>query len=278
MLQKIGINEIILQNIANTKSHYAVYPTKMKGYSSNKIDMVEMALSAADSVGMNVRIGLGFNDDWWSKDVHEQGWLDQEAEYNSAIVTEIVSMYSRYQALDGWYIPYEFHPLMALSFVQQDNLNRFFRKIASTIKLNSSKTIMLAPFYNARVSGPVTLSYWSNIVHRTLKDTGIDIIALQDSVGAGFNNLNDLDEIYAYTKKAAEEIGLILYAVTETFEETGGENIPAPHRRIIKQLSRTSAYVDRLLAFSINHYQNGNESAQLNNYENYYRYFINQQK
>ncbi|MDP4160065.1 MAG: DUF4434 domain-containing protein [Bacillota bacterium] len=274
MLQKIGINEIILQSIADTKSHYAVYPTKMEGYSSNGIDMVEMALSAADSVGMNVRIGLGFNKDWWSMDAHELGWLDYEAEVNSAIGTEIFKMYGKHQALAGWYIPHEFHPLMAVSHDQQVNLNRFFRKIANTIKMNSSKTIMIAPFYNARLSGPITLALWSNSIRHVFKDTGIDILALQDSIGAGFNTLDDLDEIYAYTKKATEEIGLTLYAVTETFREAARENMPASNRRILKQLFKTSAYVHSFVAFSIAHYQNGNVPAQVKNYEKYYKYFL----
>lgn len=278
MLQKIGINEIILQSIADTKLHYAVYPTKMEGYSSNSIDMVGTALLAADSVGMKVRIGLGFNDDWWSIEAQLQAWLEHEAEANSVIVTEIITMYGGHRALAGWYIPYEFHPLMALVCIQQSNLHRFFKKIAGTIKLNSKETIMIAPYYNARLSGPVILTLWSNMIRRIFQDTGIDIIALQDSIGVGYNTLDDLDEIYAYTKKVTEEIGLILYAVTETFEETEGEKLPAPHRRILKQLSRESAYVRRFIAFSINHYQNGNEPTQINNHEDYYRYYLHHQR
>ncbi|KUO75003.1 MAG: hypothetical protein APF81_12140 [Desulfosporosinus sp. BRH_c37] len=277
MLQKIGINEIILQSIADTKLHYAVYPTKMEGYSSNSIDMLETALSAADSVGMNVRIGLGINDDWWSIDAYNQEWLDHETEINTVIVTEILTMYCRHRAFTGWYIPYEFHPLMALGNTQQLNLNRFFLKIAGAIKLNSTDTIMIAPFYNARLSEPVTLTLWAKIIRNVFKDTGIDIIALQDSIGVGFNSLEDLDEIYAYTKKASDEIGLILYAITETLEESGGENLPAPQPRISEQLSRESAYVRKFVAFSINHYQNGNEPTQVNNYEDYYRYYLSYQ-
>ncbi|TGE31812.1 DUF4434 domain-containing protein [Desulfosporosinus sp. Sb-LF] len=278
MLQKIGIHEIILQSTVDTKSYYAVYPTKMEGYSSNSTDMIETALSAADSIGMNVRIGLGFNNDWWSIDTHEQEWLDHEAEVNTVIVREIATMYGGHRAFAGWYIPYEIHPLMALNNVQQANLNLLLKKIAGSIHSISMKTIMIAPFYNGRLSGPVTLTLWSNSVRHIFNDTGIDILALQDSIGAGFNTLGDLDEIYSYTQKAANEIGLNLYAVTETFEETSGGNIPAPHRRILKQLSKTSDYVSGFVAFSINHYQNGNEPTQVNGYEHYYRYFLNHLK
>lgn len=275
MLQNIGISEIILQSIADTKSQHAVYPTEIEGYSSNDIDMVETALAAADVVGMNVRIGLGFNNDWWSMDSHDKAWLEREAEVNTLIFIEISTKYGAHSSLKGWYIPHEFNPLMALFSNQRVNLNQFFKKIAGTIKLHRSETIMIAPFYNALISGPVTLALWSNIVHTVFEDTGIDILALQDSIGAGFNSLDDLDEIYASTKKATEEIGMILYAVTETFYDTGSKNLSAPLQQIQSQMFIESAYVQGFVAFSINHYQNGNEPNQVKNYEELYRDYVN---
>lgn len=278
MLQKIGINEIILQNIVDTNSRYAVYPTAMEGYSSNSIDMVEMCLSAADSTGMNARIGLGFNDEWWSIDGSNKTWLEYESEVNVSIIKEVVTKYCGHQSLTGWYIPHEFHPLMALSYDQQNNLNLFFKRIANGIKLDSTKTIMIAPFYNARLSGPVTLAFWSDIIHHVFKDTGIDIMALQDSIGVGFNTLKDLDEIYASTQKATEEIGLHLYAVTETFMETAGRNGPAPLHRIYEQMSKVAPYVKDFMAFSIDHYQNGVEPTQVTDYDDYHHYYLKHHK
>ncbi|AFQ43234.1 DUF4434 domain-containing protein [Desulfosporosinus meridiei] len=273
MLQKIGIKEVILQNIADTKSQYAVYPTKMEGYTCNSIDMVETALSAADSIGMYVRIGLGYSKDWWSNDIYEHAWLEDEAEVNKQIVIEIVKMYGGHKALKGWYIPYEFHPLTALSIVQQADLNRFFKEIANTIKANSAQDIMVAPYYKAQLTWNITLASWAYSVHHILYDTGIDILALQDSIGAGFNSLNHLDEIYAYTRKATDEIGMTLFAVTETFEVNETEYLPAQQHRISEQLARESAYVRGFVAFSINHYQNPQEAAQATGYKDYYNYY-----
>lgn len=51
-----------------------------------------------------------FNDDWWSIKANLQVWLDHEAEVNSVIITEIITMYAEHRALAGWYIPYEFYP------------------------------------------------------------------------------------------------------------------------------------------------------------------------
>ena len=93
MLQKIGIDEIIIQDIADTKAKHAVYPTKMDGYTSNTIDMVGTALEAANMVGMKVRIGLGFSNDWWVIIAFHPEWLINEARVNQEIVSEVVSMY-----------------------------------------------------------------------------------------------------------------------------------------------------------------------------------------
>jgi hypothetical protein len=275
MLKKIGIQEIILQCIADTKSFYAVYPTRLKGYSSNSIDMVEIALRAAEIMGMKVRIGLGSNDDWWSLNAFDEEWLNQEAEVNSFIATEILNHYDNHRAFAGWYIPHEFHPLLALSYEEQINLNGFFKKITGTIKLKSNKSIMVAPFYNARLYGTVPMTLWSSIVQTTFKNTGVDILALQDSIGAGFNTIEVLDELYAYTKSALDEIGLRLYTVTETFEKATMGNRPAPLAKIRKQMAKVSPYVSGYVAFSIDHYQNGNEQPQIKEFEDYLRYYSN---
>ncbi len=276
MLQKIGIDEIIIQSIADTKSGYAVYPTKMEGYTCNTIDMVGIALEAADIVGMNVRIGLGFNSDWWVKNASDPEWLNYEASVNKEIALEIMSMYGGHRSLAGWYIPYEFHQLTALGEVHQADLNRFLQQIASAIKLNSNKNIMIAPFYNSLQSWQGPSASWSTIIYHILNNTGIDIVALQDSIGVGFNTLDHLDEIYRYTKKAADAAGIILYAVTETFDATliGTGKKPAPISRINIQLAQEAPYVQRFVAFSIDHYQNGNEPSQVNGYEEYELYYL----
>lgn len=105
MLQKIGINEIIIQTIADTKAKNTVYPTKLEGYLSNSIDVVGTALEAADIVGMNVRIGLGFNNDWWVKNALDPDWLIKEARINRDIVSEIVSMFGSHNRLQAGIFP-----------------------------------------------------------------------------------------------------------------------------------------------------------------------------
>jgi hypothetical protein len=274
MLQKVGIDEIIIQDIADTKRSHAVYPTKMQGYTCNTIDMVGTALEAADRTGMNVRIGLGFSNDWWLISALNSEWLINEGRVNMDIVLEIVTMYGSYKSLTGWYIPYEFHQFTALGHARQGDLNMFFKEISAAIKFNSDKNIMVAPFYNSLLSLSYSFASWSKIVYQILRNTGIDILALQDSVGAGFNTLNNIDEIYRYTKKATDAMGMSLYVITETFDATPNANQPASFNRIRQQMAIVSPYVERFVAFSIDHYENGNEPSQVTGYDEYERYYF----
>jgi len=99
-------------------------------------------------------------------------------------------------------------------------------------------------------------------------------VALQDSVGAGFNKMILLDSLYSYTKKATDAIGIKLYADTETFVAKSSKYASASQEQISQQLSAERKYVQGFVAFSINHYQNGNIAGQESNYNDYYNYYL----
>jgi hypothetical protein len=275
MLQRLGINEIILQAVAFTDAKYTVYPTKLEGYTANDVDMLKNILTVADSLSMKVRIGLGFNHEWWNKKASDFTWLNDEADKNKAIVNEIVEIYGNHSSINGWYIPYEFSQITAITLKQQSNLNSFYKQIAAEIGRKSpGKDIMVSPYYNSKYSWEPLLPVWSLMVRNILKDTGVDILALQDAVGAEYNTLDQLEDIFSYTKNAAEAIGVKLYSVTETFTSIPTGFLTAPQSSIFKQLSAVRPYVQGYAAFSINHYQNANEPSQLDNFEEYHNYYI----
>jgi hypothetical protein len=274
MLQKIGINEIILQDLVNTKTLYATYFTNLPGYTHNDVDMLANVLTVADQVGMNVRVGLGFNADWWSKNAADNTWLNSEASKNKSIFNEILENYGNHPSLTGWYIPYEFSQLTATSSTTKSNLNSFLKQIGGEISLKDSRSIMISPFYNSTYLFFSWLSGWSSTLYSVLKDTKIDIVAMQDSVGAGYNTLTQVSNVFSYTKKATDALGIKLYANAETFTLTSGNYSSAPQSRISSQLSKEKAYVQGFVAFSISHYQNNNEPNQVAYYNDYYNYYL----
>lgn len=274
MLKEIGVNEIILQTIADTKNKYTVYPTKLPGYTHNDVDMLENVLKEADLLSMKVRIGIGFNDEWWNKRATDLTWLNYEAAANNKIIDEVVKTYGHHPSLSGWYIPHEFCQFTALTDKEQSNLNRFFKQMASEIKLKSpDKDIMISPFYYGKLSLDALLPAWSSMVNTVLNGTGIDILALQDSVGVNYNSIDKLGVLFFYTKKGTDKAGIKLFSVTETFAAASSGNIPVYQDKISKQLSKVEPYVESFVAFSINHFQNANEPSQVGYYNIYYDYY-----
>lgn len=274
MLKDIGIREIILQSIVDTKNKYAVYPTEISGYSFSEKDMVLFALDAAKSVGMKVRVGLGENDDWWERGWHDFNWLSEEAEISKKIINEIFDIYGDHNAFGGWYIPYEFSEFFSTTKSQQIQLNLFYKSLANEIKSkNRNLTIMIAPFYNSNKYKIGCLEVWSKTMGGVLMNTGIDIVSLQDSLGAGFNTINDIGTLFYYARQATDSLGMTLYADTETFMDAGNGDVPVVQEEILKRMSEVKPYVDGFVAFSINHFQNKNELSQRSNYQDYLEYY-----
>jgi len=279
MLQDVGVREIILQSVVDTKNKYAVYPTKINGYSVNENDMILLALDAAKIVGIKVRVGLGESDDWWYKGLYDFNWLSKEAVINKKIINEVFKKYGYHEAFGGWYIPYEFSESFFTIKSQQINLNLFYRSIANEIKSkNSNLSIMIAPFYNSNKSKIGDLKLWSKGVQGVLINTNIDIVSLQDSVGAGFNTIDNIGRVFYHTKQATDSLGITLYADTETFIAADNGNVSEAQEQIFRRMSEVNPYVKGFVAFSINHFQNKNVESQIGNYEDYFKYYNENKK
>lgn len=269
ILKESGVEEIIIQTIADTKSKYAYYPTKMAGYTYGDIDMVKNALCAADKSDIKIRLGLGFSDDWWVKNAMDKAWLEKEAKENKNIFDEIIDKYGSHKSLKGWYIPYEFYQLTAITEYYQANLNYFLKEIASEIKSKSDKDIMISPFYISNFSWIMPLKGWSKMVENAIKDTGIDILALQDGIGVKNTSINELDNLFSHTKHSTDKLGIRLYGNVETFDSTPKGNVPAQKERISNQLIRQKPYVEEFIAFSLNHFQKNEERSRLGSFIKY---------
>ena len=98
-------------------------------------------------------------------------------------------------------------------------------------------------------------------------------MSLQDSVGAGYNTIDNIGMLFYYTKQATDCLGITLYADTETFIATDNGNVPAAQEQIFIRMSEVNPYVEGFVAFSINHFQNKNVVSQRGNYEDYLEYY-----
>lgn len=279
MLKDIGINEVIIQNtVDTTPAHkFASYNSSIAGYTSSEVDVLENALTEADILGMKVRVGTADNDDWWRKGATDKTWLANEANTNKLIVDEISTKYASHPSFGGWYLSYEISNITAITSTEQANLNAFFKPIVSEMKLKTPKeTVMISPFYNSNLSVQGSLANWATAIENIFKGTGVDILALQDSVGVGYNSVDQLSSLYDYTKKGTDAAGLKLYANTETFTSIANDNVTAPIDRITSQMTAENAYVTGYTAFSIDHFQAkySDDPAKIAGYNEYMSYYL----
>lgn len=287
MLKNVGINELIIQNtVDNTPANRnASYKTTIPGYSSNSVDLLETALTAADAIGVIIRVGTGDNEDWWRKGASDSIWLANEANINKQIVDEIASKYASHPSFSGWYLSYEISNITATTKNEQSNLNTFFKSIVSEMKTKTpNKSVMISPFYNSQlgiqIGAQVSLTNWAVTLNNVFKGTGIDILALQDSVGADYNKVSQLPSILAATKEGTDAAGLRLYANTETYTSTPTGNVPASQNQIVLQMEAAKPYVTGFIAFSINHYQGkySDDPSIAAGYDAYKSYYYNTKK
>lgn len=124
-------------------------------------------------------------------------------------------------------------------------------------------------FYNSNYSWVMPLKSWSKMVENAMRDTGIDILALQDGIGVKNTTIKQLDSLFSYTKLSTDKLGVRLYGNVGTFDSTPEGNVPASKERIKSQLLIQKPYVEKLVAFSLNHFQRNQDKNQLNGFIKY---------
>lgn len=253
-LNEACITEVVLQWTADSGAHTAVYPTGLSGYTqSAEQDLVGNALAAADSVGMQIYLGLQVNDEWWNNYTGNAEWLAGEAAVAQALLDDLAHRYREHQSLAGWYLPFEVDNWHHPSQPAWDALSSFYAGVASRARaLTPGLPVVIAPFFNP--AGGLAPAQWTEMWATILSGGHIDVIALQDGVGAGHATTDQLATWFAATRAAIEQAGTSteLWADTETF--TPGSQ-PMAVRDVVANMAAVDGYVSRYWSFSYNHYQ-----------------------
>lgn len=256
MLKEKQIDGIILQSVFDTMHKECFYETDNTSFKKNSVDMIQNCLDAAKETNSKVRIGLGESKLWWTLGTLNKHWILKETDINKTLFNEIFEKYGHSEAISGWYIPYELSDYFIVTKRQRKNINKFFREISENIKKKSNLSIMISPYFNIRGPRILTIKAWEKALEKTLDGCNIDILALQDSIGAGFNTLKNIEKLFLHTKKATDNLNITLYADTETFKKRRGMLISASQEEFLERANIIRNYVKGHVAFSINHYQN----------------------
>jgi len=258
-LDEACIDTHVLQWTADSGANTAIFNTGLAGYTQNtSTDVVDRLLSEAEAWDKSVIVGLQVNQEWFSKGVSDLTWLDGQADVAIALADELYDNYGAYESFDGWYLPFEVDNLGFQTSTQWDRLGAFYAEVIDHLHtLSPGLPVVVAPFYNDALAGTISPATWEDMWESILGDADIDIIALQDGVGAGHATVSDLADWFSATRNAITTArpATQLIADTETFVFGPGGLQPMPLGGVIADLQAVQTYVDGYWAFAYDHYQ-----------------------
>jgi len=268
-MRNARLDQLFIQWTADSKEKTTTYPSGISGYTqSTQHDVVKRALESADASGAQVYLGLQINDDWWTNYISNKPWLENEAKVANALADDLWKRYGRHESLTGWYLPFEIDNV-ASTPAEWHNLVAFYRTVGNHLhKLTPGKPIVIAPFFNP--TADLSPSQWESMWEYVLKRSPIDVLALQDGVGASHVTKAQLPEWFGAVRTAIDNSrpSMEFWSDTETFI-SGYE--PRPIRSIVNDMCAVEPYVSSYLSFSFNHYMSPQQVNPLY-YETYMGY------
>ena len=205
-------------------------------------DPIEELLCEADKCNIKVFLGNGFYGDWrkanhniTSKDVINRSFKAME---------ELATLYAHHKSFYGWYFPDE--TCIILNF-SKDFLNYVNLCSARCHLLTPEKKTLIAPYGTNLVMA-------SNKFIRQLTELDVDFIAYQDEVGVRKTKVDKTKRLFEKLRIAHDKAGRSeLWADIELFDFEGmvynSALIPAPFKRIQKQIENVAPYADKILGY-----------------------------
>lgn len=247
------ITDQILQWTADSKANTTVYPSGLSGYSQNtSTDVVGRTLTAADGAGIGVYLGLQANNDWWNTYANDTTWLDTQATVAKNLAADLFAKYGTHSSLTGWYLPFEVDNWNFTTSATWTAMVNFYTTVAGYLHtLTPGKPVVISPFFNT--SGGQTAGQWTTMWENILASAPIDVIALQDGIGAGHATNAQLATWFAATRTAISSASpsTALWADSETYNTSFQ---PQDIATVVADLQAEAPYVSRFWSFSYDHY------------------------
>lgn len=276
-MQELGINLWIYQWVGDSKHKTTIYPTRLTGYTqSSSYDQVETALSLAKKYGMQVFLGLVFNDDWWQKEGSDRQWLLNEAKEMNAVADELYASYfERYpHTFAGWYINWEMDNFAGYNrrVNHRENIIEALQLVSGHLKaLNPNLPSSIAPFFNT--SGGASAEDYGQFWFEIMNKTEVDILMLQDGIGVNHATLEQLPDWYRQVCAGVRVAGKACWSDLENFaSDVDGSLYPAMTERVLQQHQIAARYVDRIITFSYISYMSPVDPDHIPVYQGYKAY------
>lgn len=239
-IKDLGMNTLIVQYTAfkNAYNNITWFNSANTFTATKSKHTLERVLASAQRKGIEVHIGLHFDDTYWQHQT-DVAWLQTQANYCIAIAEEIQAQFGTHVAFKGWYIPHEPEP----NAYKTDEKVRLFRehfvdRISNRLHQLNNKPVSIAAFWNSSLSTPEQLQHFM----AELSKSNLQIIMLQDGVGAQHVTLERLASYYEAAQRGLFEENKnykgVFWSDLETFASPNGEYPfePATFDRVKQQL------------------------------------------
>lgn len=270
LMKGVGMEHLILQWTADSKNMTTVYPSDISGFEQNTTsDLVAKVLNMGEKYDIDVYLGLQLNEDWFGKYTGDQAWINEQGDVAVSLASDLWMKYKNSSSFAGWYLSFEVDNWNFKDESQWKILTDFYNKVTDSINgFEEQKPIMISPFYNT--VGGLNSKQWEDMWGYILTHSKIDILALQDGVGAGHVKNEKLAEWFKATYNAIKKSKskTSLWADVETFDL---DRQPMPTKEMIADINAVLPYVDNVTCFSFNHYLSPQQVPEVY-YETYKEY------
>ncbi len=224
---------------------------------AGQTDATETILNYADTNGFRVFLGLYSSN--WNHDMTGSNYLFETQSRIGVVARQSWDRYlsgNRHKSFAGWYIPYE---SWTANYTQAevDRLRGFFQAIHASCQLVSGDVpLMFSPFISAGRPSPCRVE---ELYRQILDQSGIDILMLQDSVGAQQWETNIVQRAAPYFQafqNACKSTGVKLWANIESFRISNNVFGPCDIARMKKQFDASGPFVEDFITFDFVHYMN----------------------
>lgn len=184
---------------------------------TQRAEPMKALFDEADRRGIRLFINTLSMSDWWA-----QADAGPECTRAGKCIRTIAKRYGAHKSFVGWYIPYELYMFWGR---QADLIRTLYREVSHLCKDALDKPVMISPFFildkaqhlgDFRWATPEEYqAFWTDL----LKQTSIDIVALQDSgEHLSYYTMEDRRPFFTAMKGACDATGKTFWANIETGE------------------------------------------------------------
>jgi hypothetical protein len=268
----IGIDTVVAQ-FAIVKDHYRNYPTQLS-WATNFPDhsaCISNLLSAAQTKGLDAYLGLYFDEKpWWG--TPNDAYLSEQAHRCNAVVEELERLYGSHPRLKGYYLP---HEVVLYYWQKPADLRRlvtqFLKPVEAFIHGQSTKTLVMSPFYNQALEQPAQTEAFFNSLFDGFHP---DIVAPQDGVGVAHATIANEGSYLQAIKNAASAHAIASWVNVELFQSAKQQTPASWNDRVKHQVTTAAGICAKLISYEYYQFNNAKDPAKVSALYNDYKTYI----